>query len=619
MKKLLDSRGVRVLAFVLCLIFGLLTVCIGAAAVYAYFEPELQPDAERDFYSSELAEAFVNRYERAAIDIYRSTGEAYRPTGYSYIIRQGEEVLIDTTVPQSVAVSQRQYGYDHWGLQTEDVLTIESYVNYIAGQRSPLNGYVALYDFLYNNRGAFLPWAIAGAILTLLLFVFLMAAAGRTPEGVRLGGLHRWPLELYGGALVLAFVAAGIYLDEAFNYWNAPDVFTVVGMGFLILAMGTAALLFCMTLAARLRAGKWWRNTLTFLALRFLWRVCRWVWRILKSAAWALPVAWKLGLAWFLAASINVLMTVWAATARYSGEVWLFLLLLLDAAILVGVLLLGAQMKKLQAAGRALAAGDLSYAVDTRGLWLDLKEHGENLNAVGLGMSRAVNERMKSERFKTELITNVSHDLKTPLTSIVNYVDLLKKEEIDNEQAREYVDVLDRQAQRLRKLTCDLVDASKASSGALPVNLETLDLKELVQQTVGEYAERLALAGVEPVTSLPEESCVVRADGRLLWRVLDNLFLNVTKYALGGTRFYVDLRRTETGMELALKNISRQALNIPAEELMERFVRGDASRSTEGSGLGLSIARSLMELMGGTLALSLDGDLFKVTLGFPGQ
>ena len=179
--------------------------------------------------------------------------------------------------------------------------------------------------------------------------------------------------------------------------------------------------------------------------------------------------------------------------------------------------------------------------------------------------------------------------------------------------------MLDRQSQRLRKLTADLVDASKASSGALPVNPERLDLKELLRQSVGEYAERFALAGVEPVLTLPEEECVITADGRLLWRVLDNLFQNVTKYAQPGTRFYLDAVNAPGGTELTLKNISRQALNIPAEELLERFVRGDVSRSTEGSGLGLSIARSLMELMGGELRLALDGDLFKVTLVFPGQ
>ncbi len=283
MKKLLESRGVRVLAFVLCLIFGLLTVCTGAAAVYAYYEPGLQPDAERDFYSSELAAAYVGRYSWAAADIYQINGDTYHPDpGYSYILRRGEDVLVDTTVPQSREVPGARATYGSWG-QEEDDLTVDSYVNYIEGQRSRVNSYVALYDFLYNNRGAFLPWAIAAAAVTLLLFAFLMAAAGRIPEGVRLGGLHRWPLEIYGGALILGGVAALFTLDEAINYWNAPDAFTVAGMGALILAMGTAALLFCMTLAARLRAGKWWRNTLTFMVLRFLWRGCRWVWRTLQA------------------------------------------------------------------------------------------------------------------------------------------------------------------------------------------------------------------------------------------------------------------------------------------------------------------------------------------------
>ena len=245
-----------------------------------------------------------------------------------------------------------------------------------------------------------------------------------------------------------------------------------------------------------------------------------------------------------------------------------------------------------------------------------LKEHGDNLNAVSIGMNRAVNERMKSERFKTELITNVSHDLKTPLTSIVSYVDLLKKEPIESESAQEYIDVLDRQSQKLKKLTTDLVDASKASSGALPVNLEKIDLGELLRQSAGEYTEKFAAAGIVPVLLVPEGETYVTADGRLLWRVLDNLLGNAVKYAQSGTRLYLELMQDETETVLTLKNISREPLNIPAEELMERFVRGDGSRHTDGSGLGLSIAKSLMELMGGKLALTLDGDLFKAALVF---
>ena len=195
-------------------------------------------------------------------------------------------------------------------------------------------------------------------------------------------------------------------------------------------------------------------------------------------------------------------------------------------------------------------------------------------------------------------------------------MDLLKNEPIENERAREYIEVLDRQSQRLKKLTADLVEASKASSGALSVTREPVDLNELVRQSTGEYAERFAAASMTPVLTLPEKETVVTADGRLLWRVLDNLLTNAVKYSLPGTRIYLDVERGEASTVLSVKNISREPLNIPAEELMERFVRGDASRSSEGSGLGLSIARSLMELMGGELRLTLDGDLFKAELVF---
>ena len=224
---------------------------------------------------------------------------------------------------------------------------------------------------------------------------------------------------------------------------------------------------------------------------------------------------------------------------------------------------------------------------------------------------------MKSERFKAELITNVSHDLKTPLTSIINYVDLLKMQGLDSPRAPEYLEVLDRKSQRLKKLTEDLVEASKASTGSLPVHLERLGMVQLFQQAAGEFEERFAQAGLTVVPGLPAEELWILADGRHLWRVIDNLLSNCNKYALPGTRIYADVFRRDGRVVLTLKNVSRQQLNMPAEQLMERFVRGDQARSTEGSGLGLSIARSLTELQGGQFGIEIDGDLFKAAVSFP--
>ena len=217
---------------------------------------------------------------------------------------------------------------------------------------------------------------------------------------------------------------------------------------------------------------------------------------------------------------------------------------------------------------------------------------------------------------KTELITNVSHDIKTPLTSIINYVDLLQKSPAPEEQA-EYLAVLDRQAKRLKKLTEDLVEASKASTGNLPVHLAPTNLKEIIDQAIGEYEDRLTAAGLEPVIVLPQEGLSVLADGRLLWRVLDNLLNNACKYAQSGTRLYVEAAPQGDRAFLSMKNISRQQLNLSPDELMERFVRGDSSRNTEGSGLGLNIAKSLVELQQGKFTLAIDGDLFKAVISLP--
>ena len=242
---------------------------------------------------------------------------------------------------------------------------------------------------------------------------------------------------------------------------------------------------------------------------------------------------------------------------------------------------------------------------------------GANPMVLKNGIQKAVDEQMRAERMKTELITNVSHDIKTPLTSIVNYVDLLEKEDIQPEKAKEYVDVLNRQAARLKKLTEDLVEASKASSGSLPVHLAPTDVNVLLSQLAGDYIEKLEGAQLEPIFHPAPSQPVIQADGQLLSRVLGNLFSNICKYAMPGTRVYFESTADEKTVSLTFKNISKYELNIPAEELMARFVRGDRARHTEGSGLGLSIAQSLTELQGGTFRIEIDGDLFKAVVTFP--
>jgi len=264
-----------------------------------------------------------------------------------------------------------------------------------------------------------------------------------------------------------------------------------------------------------------------------------------------------------------------------------------------------------------IVGGDPDFKIDTHKMYSDLARHAGQLNDLGAAIGNAVDERIQSERFKAELITNVSHDLKTPLTGIINYVDLLKKQDIDNPKAQEYIEVLDRKSQRLKKLTEDLVEASKASTGSLSVHLDRLGMVQLVQQALGEFEEKFAQSRLTVVPAFPEEECSILADGRHLWRVIDNLLSNCNKYALEGTRIYVEVCRWEGKVVLSIKNISRQPLNIPAERLMERFVRGEESRTTEGSGLGLSIARSLTELQGGAFRLDIDGDLFKAVVSFP--
>ena len=291
-------------------------------------------------------------------------------------------------------------------------------------------------------------------------------------------------------------------------------------------------------------------------------------------------------------------------------------LCILDYLVFHKLFCISGQHDRIADAIAKIAGGDTSYQMDLQGLSGKELQMGKMINSIGTGLEQALQEQVKSERLKADLITNVSHDIKTPLTSIINYVDLLKREKLPGEKVQEYLNVLDQKSQRLKNLTEDLVEASKASSGNVKLEMATLDLVEMIWQTNGEFEEKFAQRQLELIAALPAQSILIHADGRHLWRVLENVYNNAFKYAMEHSRVYTEVIQKENHVFFTIKNVSESPLNVQGSELTERFVRGDVSRTTEGSGLGLSIAQSLTRLQGGTFEILIDGDLFKVQIGF---
>ena len=458
--------------------------------------------------------------------------------------------------------------------------------------------------------------AVFGA-LALLALVFLVWSAGHRAgaEGIVLSWPHRvfteaWVLLFGLGAILFVFIFCEEYYYTFYGVIVQADrdwIWFLAGLGAAAVgAMGMLLAGFLNTLAVRVKARALARTTL-------LYRVVSFLWRRLSAFVRELPFTWKAVLS-FLA----YLAAIWCVDHIWPLPYWYPIPgVLINVAVLLLLAWWTASFWKVRKGTQVIAAGNLNHQIDTDHLPGDLKRQAEALNNISGGLTQAVNEQMKSERFKAELITNVSHDLKTPLTSIINYVNLLKTTQQSDPQAREYIEVLDRKSQRLKKLTEDLVEASKASTGALSVNREKIGMVQLLDQALGEYEERLEKRRLTVVRTLPDGECYVYADGRHLWRVMDNLLSNCAKYALEGTRVYVEILRGKGSVSLSVKNISREPLNVPPERLLERFVRGDESRTTEGSGLGLSIAKSLTELQGGTFHLVVDGDLFKAVVTLP--
>ena len=515
--------------------------------------------------------------------------------------REAERILHRNSWYTASTVEERG---DAWQLdayyQLRELRTVQ--ISYGIDGAFPVADRYSLLLPLVNTFIACRSWVIPVTatclLLTIVLFIFLLVSAGHrtgTAEVSR-NWFDKVPLEL----VLLAMAAALGGGMTAFTDRAA----TVLGLFLpMLLALG---LLFCMTFAVRCKTGALLKGTLLYWVLRWAWAGVKWLGYVLKN----LPLIWKTILVW---GGISLAEFIVVAGWGRGPVVVLWLLEKLVLTPVIFAFVIG--LKKLQEGARRMAEGDMA-PVPEKFLFPSEKQHAQSLNSIGRGAVLAAEQRLKSERMKTELITNVSHDLKTPLTSIISYVDLLKKEGLSSEHAPEYVDVLDRQSQRLKKLTEDLVEASKASTGNIQAQPEDVDVNLLLSQAAGEYAERLAAAGLTTVTTWDPSEPHIRADGRLLWRVFDNLLSNVTKYAQPGTRVYLSTAARDGGVEITFRNVSRDELNVSAEELMERFVRGDASRNSEGSGLGLSIAKSLTELNHGTLSLTVDGDLFKATLVF---
>lgn len=513
----------------------------------------------------------------------------------------------------------------------------------------------------YENRYALICLAGGCGLLCVICFIFLLCAAGHRKgrENIVPGVLTGLPLDvltvLYAGGMWLLWQLALRLVKEVMRHWM--PVVLLAGVGVVAMVLTT---LYLMDFALRVKMGKFWRKSVVFAVLRVLWRVLRWCWRRVLALIKVIPMIWKAAIVFMGVCAAEciwmLLFVVWSGGAM---ALWV----LGKAVLFLGVVYVALVCKKLLNASRALAQGQENYKVDTSKMFGEFKEHGENLNSVGQGISIIVAERMKSEHLKTELITNVSHDIKTPLTSIINYADLIWEETAAAREAceeseaakkgpakesvevtdldggsgadgtgadfrgkeefsarelkiKEYAEVLVRQSKRLKKLLEDLVEASKATTGNLEINLEPCEAGVLLSQAVGEYQQRMEAKGLELITRQPEKTVTVMADGRHLWRVFDNLLNNICKYAQENTRVYLSVEEKEETVQIIFRNMSKYPLDISGEELEERFVRGDRSRHMEGNGLGLSIAKSLVGLQDGRMEIVIDGDLFKVVLSF---
>ena len=469
-------------------------------------------------------------------------------------------------------------------------------------------------------------YTVASAAVILILLVYETIAAGHTKEedGIHLSWIDRIPFDVFTFVMILVgccICLIGSELLSSISYmmfYEASMDFVEAGLPLIafVILLALVVYVYYISFVVRIKSHTLISNNVIVKAIQFVYYPVKKVIVEFYDAYCHSSAVWKKVIVGLVCISFVLLLIFFVTVAEAGGVFFELFIVVLMLAMLYGVWILikiNADTKTLLTAAEKLANGELDYRISEEALNRlhgPFYEHAKNLNLISEGMKKAIENELKSERMKAELITNVSHDIETPLTSIINYVDLLSKPH-EEEKTEEYIDVLQRQSQRLKRLTEDVVEASKASSGNIQVHMDVVSIKEIIEQASAEYEERLKEKNLLLITKIPEEKIEVNADGRLFWRVLRNVFSNVSKYSMDGSRVYIDVVEDGENVITTIKNTPKNQLNITEEELMQRFVRGDSSRHTEGSGLGLNIAKSLMDLMQGSFEIQIDGDLFK--------
>lgn len=464
-----------------------------------------------------------------------------------------------------------------------------------------------------------LAGAVFGSVLWLIGMVWLTVTAGRKPEDeeIHLNGFDRWYTEIAAGTVIGIWLAGTIISGTLIANSSLGYSHVVVTVIVICLICGTYTmawfLIGYLSLVRRIKAGTLWKNSL-------IRKVLKWIGKCSGkladfARAFSRNTAEKIKV--LLVGGAFLFLQFLIIGCVFSGAgVFLLALMAVDVAVMIFAIRKADGQDRIMDGLKKISDGELQYKIKTDTLTGKQKVMAEYINNIGGGLDAAVENSLKKERMQTELITNVSHDLKTPLTSIINYVDLMKRENPTDPKIQEYLRILDEKSQRLKVLTEDVVEASKASTGNIKLEMNDIDFVEMVQQVIGEFEEKFQEKNLTMMVHFTDEPSIIYADGQRMWRVLENVFGNVVKYAMEGTRVYAEISNRNKKVTFSLKNISAQPLNISADELTERFIRGDVARNTEGSGLGLSIAKSLTELQGGEFKLYLDGDLFKVMITF---